>query len=49
MQFILAGTKVEEMLQVHHYLQRNSTIIARQDIIEGIKQEYEKEEKVFNE
>jgi ATP-dependent 26S proteasome regulatory subunit len=46
----LSGSAV---VSVIHYaslqtIYRNSTIILKQDIIEGIKREYEKEERVFN-
>ena len=47
--FELSGSAI---INVMHYaslqtIHKNSTIISKQDIIEGIKREYEKEDKVF--
>jgi ATP-dependent 26S proteasome regulatory subunit len=46
----LSGSAI---VSVIHYaslqtIYRNSTVIAGQDIIDGIKREYEKDERVFN-
>jgi hypothetical protein len=46
----LSGSSI---VNVIHYaslqtIYRHTTIILKKDLIEGIKQEYEKEEKVFN-